>query len=270
MRRFAAMKRGAPRGGSTALDRPYAEALRQLPTLTAAEQMTIARRYARTRDPADGRRLVLGNLRLVIKLARQLGGPGRTDIMDLVQEGNAGLMVAVERFDPHHDAKLSTYAAWWIRAFIMRHLMDSSRVVRFGSTREGRRRFFDGALPGPDLSLDAPIAHDGAGASTRRLSVLDSFPAEEDWRPDRRVEEREQRDQLAGMVAALRPSLDAREQAILRGRLLSDSPARLRDIASRFHISRERARQLEQRIIAQLRRAASQSRPQRPAPSAAA
>ena len=146
------------------LDDHYSRLLARTPTMPAAEQKALAERYARTRDRRDAQRLVLGNLRLVVKLARELGGGYRGDLMDLVQEGNAGLTHAVERFDPKRGVKLSSYAALWIRAYIMRYLMDSSRMVRHTSTREGRRRFFDRTLPGIDVSLDAPVSceHDGA------------------------------------------------------------------------------------------------------------
>jgi hypothetical protein len=150
------------------VDRRYSLALRGLPVLPADEQQRIARRYARTRDPADARRLVEGNLRLVVTIAQQMGGARRADLMDLVQEGNAGLMQAVERFDPARGVKLATYAGWWIRCFIMRHLMESSRIVRFASTREGRRRFFARALPPPDVPLDAAVGSGGGARGPQR------------------------------------------------------------------------------------------------------
>src|SRR4051794_41298455 len=105
------------------LDDHYTRLLTRTPTMPAAQQQALAERYARTGDRRDAERLVLGNLRLVLKLARELGGRQRDDFMDLVQEGNAGLMHAVELFDPKRDVKLSSYAAWWIRAYVMRYLM---------------------------------------------------------------------------------------------------------------------------------------------------
>src|SRR5678815_1763674 len=131
----------------------YSQDLRSVPTLSPEEQHALACRYARTREPRDARRLVLANLRLVVSLAKKLAGPRRSDLMDLVQEGNAGLMVAVERFDPTRGLKLSAYAAIWIRAFSLRHLMETGRVVRATTTRDGRRQFFEHTLP-RDVSLD--------------------------------------------------------------------------------------------------------------------
>jgi len=237
------------------VDRRYSAALRGMPTLPADEQQRLACRYARTRDPADAQRLVEGNLRLVVTIAQQMGGAHRGDLMDLVQEGNAGLMQAVERFDPARGVKLATYAGWWIRCFIMRHIMESSRIVRFTSTREGRRRFFARALPAPDVPLDAVIGHeDGLGAETGQR-VGDRFAAPDEWRPDVRVEEHELAARIAAAVSAFSATLaDERARVILRDRLASDRPAQLKDLACRFRVSPERARQLEQQVIAQLRR----------------
>jgi len=132
------------------LDDAYNRILDRTPVMSAEEQNAVAARYARTRDPRDADRLVMGNLRLVVKVARQLGGPHSRDLMDLVQEGNAGLVHAIRRFDPKRGVKLTSYAVWWIRAFIMRHLMETSRMVTFASTREGRRR--SGKVVGVDTT----------------------------------------------------------------------------------------------------------------------
>jgi RNA polymerase sigma-32 factor len=236
------------------VDRRYSLALRGLPVLPADEQQRIARRYARTRDPADARRLVEGNLRLVVTIAQQMGGARRADLMDLVQEGNAGLMQAVERFDPARGVKLATYAGWWIRCFIMRHLMESSRIVRFASTREGRRRFFARALPPPDAPLDAAVGHEGGRAAANGRRIGERFAAPDDCRPDVRVEEHELIARVTAALSALGATLaDERACVILRDRLASDHPARLKDLAGRFHVTPERARQLEQEVIARLR-----------------
>jgi RNA polymerase sigma factor (sigma-70 family) len=158
------------------LDPTFKRALDRTPTMPADEQQRLATRYAQTRDPSDAQRLVVGNLRLVLKIVHDLGGRHHGDAMDLVQEGCAGLADAVRRFDPARGVKLSSYAAWWIRAYVMRYLMDSSRIVHFSSTREGRRRFFDGTLPGPDRSLDTPVKQDGAEPRHPMLNVLPGHP----------------------------------------------------------------------------------------------
>lgn len=235
------------------VDESYARTLDRLPTMSAAEQATVAARYARTRDPRDAERLVLGNLRLVVKIARELG-PYRGDLMDLIQEGNAGLTCAVKRFDPGRGVKLTTYAVWWIRAFIMKHLMATSRMVSFASTREGRRRFFDHNLPGPDRSLDARGTKDDEGGSVPGRTLLDVLADDEDNRPDVRCEESEYEARVQRAVAGFRPTLDRRGRGILEMRLLRDKPALLKDVGKRFAISGERVRQLETRVRHDLRR----------------
>lgn len=234
------------------LDDSYARSLDRLPTMPAAEQAEVAARYARTRDPRDADRLVLGNLRLVVKIARALGGH-RADLMDLVQEGNAGLTHAVKLFDPGRGVKLTTYAAWWIRATIMRHLMTTSRMVSFASTREGRRRFFDRTLPGPDRSLEARGPRDDGGSGPRR-ALLDVLADDDDNRPDVRYEEHEYRARVQRAVDGFGPTLDKRGRGIFEMRLVRDEPAHLATVGRRFAISGERVRQLEARVRTDLRR----------------
>lgn len=234
------------------LDPAFRRTLDGIPVMPADEQQALAERFARTRDPRDAQRLVLGNLRLVVKIARDLAGPRRDDLMDLVQEGTAGLAVGIRRFDPKRGVKLTTYAAWWIRSFIMRHLMDSSRVVRFGSTREGRKQFFDGTLPGPDRSLDAPVGRED-GDSHARCAGVDRLADQAESRPDVCCEERESFVRFQAALADVRSTLDAREAAVLDLRLLSETPARLSDIGKKFSISGERVRQIEQRVRDDLR-----------------
>jgi RNA polymerase sigma-32 factor len=233
------------------LDDSYTRILDRTPVMPADEQAVVAARYARTRDPRDAQRLVLGNLRLVVKMAREIG-PYRGDLMDLVQEGNAGLTYAVSRFDPKRGVKLTTYAAWWIRAYIMRHLMSTSRMVNIASTREGRRRFFDRTLPGLDRSFEAPGRTNNEGAAGEAL--CDLLADEEDRRPDVSCEETEYRARLHRAVEDFRPTLDPRDQAIFDMRLLCEKPAHLKAVGKRFAVSGERVRQLETRVRGDLRR----------------
>jgi len=234
------------------LDDSYARMLDSIPTMPADAQAEVAARYARTRDPRDADRLVLGNLRLVVKIARELG-PHRDDLMDLVQEGNAGLTQAVKRFDPKRGVKLTSYAVWWIRAYIMRHLMSTSRMVSFASTREGRRRFFDRSLPGPDRSLEARGRQEDDGGALPGRAVLDVLADEDGNRPDVCYEEREYEAQVHRAVEGFRPLLDRRGREIFDARLMREQPARLEAIGKRFAISGERVRQLEARLRLGLR-----------------
>jgi RNA polymerase sigma-32 factor len=234
------------------LDAAYARVLAQTRVLGAEEQQAIGERYARTRDPKDAERLVLGNLRLVVKIARELAGGRRADLMDLVQEGNAGLLHAVRRFDPGRGVKLTSYARWWIRAYVMRHIMETSRIVDASSSREGRRRFFDGTMPGLDVSLDAPVEAGGDDGGRPGASRGEALPADDDWRPDVRVAARDQQEAVASAVASFRRTLDERGRVLFEMRLLAEEPRHLDEVGKRLSVSGERARQLEKRLLADL------------------
>lgn len=232
----------------------YAGALGKLPQVGADEQLEIARRYATGHDPRDAERLVLANLRLVVKLACELGKRSPIELMDLVQEGNAGLIHAVDKFDPSRGVKFSSYAGLWIRAFILRHLMETCRIVRISSTREGRKRFFARTLPAPDLSLDGPGSHEEDGGYVDGRSPIESLAAEDGWRPDVRAEELEAADRVRGTLA--RAHLGRRERAILEQRLLAETPTPLKELARTLDVTGERTRQLEKRLVARLRQLA--------------
>jgi RNA polymerase sigma factor (sigma-70 family) len=226
----------------------YSQDLGALEALSPNEQHELACRYARDRDPRDAQRLVLANLRLVVSVARRLGGR-RTDFMDLVQEGNAGLLTAIERFDPARGTRLSTYAVIWIRAYILRHLMESSSLVRTTTTRHGRARFFARTLP-LDVSLDAPLRTiDGESGAT----ALDRLPSGDELRPDTLAETHEELVRLREIVARFRATLDARERAIFEGRVLDEPPRPLRKLGATLDLSGERVRQLEHDMLVRLR-----------------
>ena len=219
--------------------------------LSAEEQQALAVKFAKDRDPRDAQRLVLANLRLVIAIAKSLGGANRPDLMDLIQEGNAGLMVAVARFDPTRGLKLSGYASIWIRAFILRHIMETRHVVRMTTTREGRRRFSARELPS-DVQLDAPAGRQGEDGGTR-ASRLDFMRADDKLRPDVAAESREGLLRLKTAVERFEATLDERQRAILESRLLSESPRPLRQLGAAIDLSGERVRQLEQQMLSRLR-----------------
>jgi len=150
--------------------------------------MNLARQYAATGDARFAQKLVATNLHLVMKVAFELAA-GRDDFEDLVQEGNVGLLHAVRKFDPRRGARLTTYAIWWIRAFIKRQLMENRGVVRTGTTRAQRKDFFAGRGTPRDVSLDQP-AGQGVGDGTPP-SRLDLLSAPEEEQPDRLVEDRD-------------------------------------------------------------------------------
>jgi RNA polymerase sigma-32 factor len=222
----------------------------RVPVLSTEEQLDLARRYAATGDRRLAHRLVTTNLRLVAKIARELA-TNRDNVDDLIQEGNAGLMVAVERFDPDRGAALSTYAGWWIRAFIKRCQMEHRGVVRTGTTRAQRKDFVEGRGGGRDLSLDQLVrpGEEGSGTLTR-LALLQG--RDED-RPDRLVEARDLHLKFGQLFARFQSSLDGRGQTIVRERWTRDDPPALKTVAKRFSLSGERARQIEHVLFERFR-----------------
>ncbi|HEY0706543.1 MAG TPA: sigma-70 family RNA polymerase sigma factor [Polyangia bacterium] len=214
--------------------------------LTAEEEARLVAQFRHSRSPQAAARLVEANLRLVVTLARRHDRTGRL-LPDLVQEGSLGLIEAVHRFDPDKGARLSTYAGFWIRAFLTKYKMNNARLVRGGQTRASRLAFFRGE-PGPsEMSLDAR----SSSGSTRSLGdqLADEAPSADVLLEQAEVTERAARC-TRQVVANLQPS----EKTVLQRRLLAEAPEPLRNVGQRMSLSGERVRQIEQRVIAKIRR----------------
>jgi RNA polymerase sigma-32 factor len=267
--------------------RSYMAEVSRHPLLTREQEHELAVRYARTGDRDAAWRLVTANLRLVVKIAREYH---RTmfQLLDLVQEGNVGLMQAVKKYDPFKGVKLSTYAAWWIRAYIIRFIMDNWRQVKLGTTQAQRKLFFNlakerqklisrGIDPTPrllarnlrvderdveemtarmgseELSLDAPLRGDEFDSGATRLDVLPGAGAGAD---EALADDQLRRLFREKLDAFARTVTDERERAILEKRLLPPegvAPLTLQDIGREFGLTRERARQIEAKLTARLR-----------------
>jgi len=251
------------------------------PLLTREEEAAIARHYHATRDPESARRLVESHLRLVAKIARQCCSRAAM-LPDLIQEGCLGLMRAVQKYDPGRGIRLSSYAAWWIRAFIYQHIMTNSRMMKIATTFTQRKLFFNlnresvrleragkevrskdiaDALGVPeaavvemrarmasrDVQMETTIAVD-SGALQRRLDGVSAPP-----RPDDLVEDRQLQSAIATRLAQVVATLNPRDRTIFDERLVAEHPATLRQLGLRFGVSRERTRQLEERLKRRLR-----------------
>jgi RNA polymerase sigma-32 factor len=267
--------------------RAYMAEVARHPLLSREEELELAQLYARTGDRDAAWKLVTSNLRLVVKIAREYHR-GVFQLLDLIQEGNVGLMQAVKKFDPLKGVKLSTYAAWWIRAYIIRFIMDNWRQVKLGTTQAQRRLFFNlskererllahGIEPSPrllaknlrvdesdvmemtarmagdDLSLDQPLRAFEGDTSTTHLDRLEdgASPADETLAAEQM--RRLFREKLEAFGKTL---TDEREKAIFADRLLPSegaSPATLSDLGARFGLTRERARQIEAGLTGRLR-----------------
>jgi RNA polymerase sigma-32 factor len=249
--------------------------------LTREEEESLARQYRETHDPGVARKLVESHLRLVAKIARECCSR-RELLPDLIQEGSLGLMRAVEKFDPERGIRLSSYAAWWIRAYIYQYILANSRMMRLATTFTQRKLFFNlnrecqrleragqpatskdiaenlgvpekavvemrARLGGRDVSFETTVAVDPVAANQR----LDGASAPE--RPDDVVEDRNLREAVARRRSEIEGTLDERERVILDERLIAENPITLRQLGARFGISRERARQLENRLKLRLK-----------------
>lgn len=260
----------------------YMREVQRHPLLTADEAHELAVRYAETQDVDAAARLVTANLRLVVKISYEYRRAYR-NIMDLVQEGNIGLMQAVKRYDPYRGVKLSSYAAWWIRAYILRFILNNWRMVKIGTTQAQRKLFFnlnkekqrlsamgiepthaeiakrldvdekdvvemDRRLSRADASLDAQVG-ESDGKPTTRMDLLPSTSAG----PDESAESSEIQELLRKHLAEFRTTLKDKDISIFDKRLVADEPLTLQELGDEFGVSRERVRQLEARITGKLR-----------------
>ena len=229
--------------------------------------------------------MIESNLRLVVKIAYEYRRAHK-NLLDLVQEGNVGLMQAVSKYDPYRGVKLSSYAAWWIRAYILKFILNNWRLVKIGTTQAQRKLFFnlkkekekleqlgfspdtkllaerldvrekdviemEKRLAAPDASFDAPVGGaDGEGVRTRH----DYLPSEPENRPDVQVAESQFQELLKDKLETFGADLEGREETIFRERWLTDSPLTLQQIGDKYGVSRERARQIEKRLMGRLRK----------------
>jgi RNA polymerase sigma-32 factor len=216
--------------------------------LSADEQNRLILELRRTGDPAIEHRLVESNLRLVLKLARQLDRTNGRGFDDLVQEGSLGLIEAIRRFDPGKGTRLSTYAAFWIRAYIMKYAMENVRIVRAVRTRAERAAFFKGQVGCVETSLEAPAGREGTPLSE---VMPDPGPP-----ADLQLETAELAWRVRRSADALAPRLPVRHLTILRERLLADEPTSRPAVARRVSLSGERVRQIEGELQAMLAAAA--------------
>ena len=264
---------------TTTLDR-YLVEIRRYPFLTKEEELRLFYEYREKGRNDAAVKLILANLRVSVAIASEYGHVG-IDQMDLIQEGNVGLLQAMKKFDPTKNVRFYAYAAWWVRAFILRYLLNNFRLVKIGTTQEQRKLFFnlrkekaklerEGFVPDPklladrlkvrerdvvemdqrlgswELSLDQPMTDEGEG------TFHDLLPS-----PQVGVDEQLAKNQLRIVfrqkLAEFAESLNEREEDILRNRLLSETPITLEDLGKKYSITKERARQLEAKIIKRLR-----------------
>jgi len=258
----------------------YVRDVQKFSLLTLEEEQRLTRKYAEKQDPRLAYKLVTSNLRLVIKIAFEYRS-FTAQVLDLIQEGNIGLVQAIKHFDPLRGVRLSHYAQYWIRSYIIYYLLNNHRLVKLGTTQAQRKVFFNlrrerqrllnmgfdptarliatnlsvpedtvkemmERMDSPDLYLDAPHGEDG---KSTLMSTLAGTSAPEDEAAAREVS-----GQVQEKIAAFGRTLEAeRDRFIWEKRLLSDDPVTLQEVGEKFGVSRERARQVEERIKARFK-----------------
>ncbi|HSR69433.1 MAG TPA: RNA polymerase factor sigma-32 [Acidobacteriota bacterium] len=261
--------------------RKYLLEISRFQPLSAEEERDLAMRYREEDDEYAAMRLVTANLRLVVKIAMMYKRV-YSNVLDLIQEGNIGLMEAVKRFDPNKGARLPTYASWWIKAYIIKFMLDNMRIVRAGTTNEKRRLLFnlrkekeklrlqgidptpkliaqrlqveedtvremEPYIEGPELSLDAPVADDSA------LTYVDTL-TDADIMVDDRLAQGELRQLFEDKLQEFAQTLSERERVILFQRLMAEEPLTLQEIADQYGVTREAIRLNEKTLIGKIKK----------------
>ena len=259
----------------------YLSEISRYKLLTRDEERELGVLVREEGDTDAAYRLVTSNLRLVVKIALEFQRIWMQNLLDLIQEGNIGLMQAVKKFDPYKNVKFSYYSSFWIKAYILKFIMDNWRLVKIGTTQGQRKLFFklkkekqklidqgfdpkpkllsqrlgvsereivdmDQRLDGWDVSLDAPLKED---SDTERIEFLntDAVSIED------QVAKKEMEALLHEKIAEFRKQMKPRELEIFDLRIFSDTPATLQEIGDRYGISRERVRQVEKNIVRKMR-----------------
>jgi RNA polymerase sigma-32 factor len=258
----------------------YLTEIRRFPLLTREEEAEIAKRYHRHHQREDAFQLVTANLRLVVKIALEFARASR-NVLDLIQEGNVGLMEAVKNFDPYRGIRFPSYAVWWVRAYIYRYLINNWRLVKIGTTQAQRKLFFNlrkeserlesqGFRPEPkllaqrmgvkesevremqDRMSQSEVSLDQPSGQSEDVPLVEVLP-DDSHNPEEAAAADEWRNFARERVEEFAATLKDKELEIFNQRLLTEDPATLQEIGDRFGISRERVRQIETRLKNRLR-----------------
>jgi RNA polymerase sigma-32 factor len=259
----------------------YISEINRFPVLSAEEEFKLAVRFKKYNDVEAAEKLVVSNLRFVVKIAHEYRNYG-VKLSDLIQEGNIGLMHAVKKFDPYKGYRIISYAVWWIRAYIQNYIIKTWSLVKIGTTQAQRKLFFklsqakkrletlsqknpefgeiaeslgvkeheieemDLRLSHRDLSLDAYISDEG---ETSHIDYL-TYKGEDQ---EMALIKKEEMDLVKRNIAGALTNLNERESYIVKHRIMTDNPITLQEIGSKYNITRERARQIEKQALKKLR-----------------
>jgi RNA polymerase sigma-32 factor len=260
----------------------YVREISRYKLLNIEEEEALLKELQETGDIEVAKKLVLANLRLVVKIAMEYRSAWQ-NVMDLIQEGNIGLMKAVSKYDGTKGAKLSYYASWWIRSYVLKFILDNFRLVKIGTTNEQKKLFFNlmkekERLVGLGFNPDNKMISESLGVSEKAVAVMDrrlSHGASElsleaklsdngpsladilvnsdDLGVDERLGDLQGMEILKEQLNNFLGDLKDRDREIFEKRLLSEVPASLQSIADQYGVSRERIRQIEERLINNLK-----------------
>ncbi len=250
--------------------------------LTREEEIELAILVREKKDKHAAYRLVTSNLRLVVKIAMDFHRYWTKSLLDLIQEGNVGLMQAVRKFDPYRGIKFSYYASFWIKAYMLKFIMENWKLVKIGTTQTQRKLFFNLAkererliaqgfdpeprllaerldvkekeveemsqrLGGGEVSLNAPVGDEGK-------EVYGAFLPDTGAAVDEQLSDEENRRILSEKLEEYRRRLSGKELDIFDNRIMAEHPLTLQELGDRYSISRERARQIQERIIRNIKK----------------
>jgi RNA polymerase sigma-32 factor len=255
--------------------RTYLAEVSKYPVLSREEEFEVSRQVYENKDRDAAQKLVISNLKLVVKIALEYYNT-YLNVLDLIQEGNVGLLHAVKKFNPYKNTKFSTYASFWIRAYMLKYIMDSWSLVKVGTTQSQRKLFYRlnkekqklealGIYPTPkllastldvkeeevedmqkrlaytDVSLETPI-HDDSDDT-----IMDMIKSDENIEDI--VSSKETSNILSKKIGEFRETLNDKETFIFDHRIIAEEPVTLQEIGAKFQISRERVRQIENRVL---------------------
>lgn len=263
----------------------YLKEISKYPLLSLEQEQELIKSLKETGDIEVAKKLVVSNLRLVVKIAMEYRSTWQ-NVMDLIQEGNIGLMKAVSNYDDSKGAKLSYYASWWIKSYILKFILDNFRLVKIGTTNDQKKLFYNlmkeknrllsmGITPdqkaiseslgvseksvllmekrinhGGELSIDAPVKSGNETTSTTLGEIItdeNSLSIEED------VAMSQELSLLKNHLSGFMETLKHRDKEIFKNRLLREIPMSLQEIGDLYGVSRERIRQVEARLLNQLK-----------------
>jgi RNA polymerase sigma-32 factor len=260
----------------------YFQEIARYPLLTLEEEKKLTQEFLMTGDLELAKKLVQANLRLVVKIALEYRYAYH-NVLDLIQEGNIGLMKAVSKFDPSKGAKLSYYASWWIKSYILKFILDNFRLVKIGTTGEQKKLFYNllkekERLLGQGIAPETKLLSETLGVSEKNVVLMDQrlgpkggevsldrplkgdgtqtwgdFLEDEHSLPEDQLAQEQGLKILTDKLEGFLQNLPYRDREIFEKRLLSEIPPSLQQIADEYGVSRERIRQIEERLMKKLK-----------------